>query len=57
MKTQSTENAYLIEDVNSFCSSVQVLDPDPESQTVSIKELSNNYCDSVVKKIRSTNRH
>ena len=52
METQNTENAYIIDDVNSFCSSVQILDPSPDNQTVSIDELENNYSDSMVEKAK-----
>ena len=39
MEKISSENAYLIEDLNSFCMSVQPFNPTPSTQTFSFDEV------------------
>jgi len=52
MKPQNNENEYLIEDISSFCSSVQINEPVNATKTISIDELGPAYCKTVVKQAK-----
>jgi len=47
-KTINNEKEYFVENIYSFCASVQLFDLKPENQTISLKEIGASVSKSVV---------